>query len=575
MNEPSPSSPALRQRLIASVFFAVASASAFVWACENPLQIVWLFGGLLLALGSAFFVAVWQHGFGWLFSRQALRFHAGVVVSLITLLVLFYAEEGWRGKRAWAALQREASARGESLELKSLATPAVPDDQNFAKAPVVAELLKPSDEPYAGGPFYHGTEGRWPGASWALQQFTDLAAWQKFFRNHADNAGWEERRAKTRSAPTTPEPQTPAAGVLTALGKFETNLATLRAASRRPVMRLPLDYGKGFFVMEDIIKPMECLRSAVHLLSLRASAELPQGLSEPALQDVLLALRLEEFMREEPFDYVQRQRRGMIQFCIQPVWEGLAGHRWNGEQLETLQKTLAEVDLLAGYRRGVHGEALAMMSLCDQGLAFAEGDTSESTRRLASSLSNEPFWFWVARMLYPVGWFYQDKAWIYRFYQCYADPLDAAVLRNQPWEKRKAVSRSITDPMLALLILPKLNETFQEGSVGCLLLQTFVQQAATACALERFRLAHGQYPASLEALAPQLLDRVPPDILAAPAAPLKYLPTPDAGFKLWSVGFNRVDDGGRPHQPADPRNNLLRQLSQGNSDLVWVRPGQR
>jgi hypothetical protein len=58
------------------------------------------------------------------------------------------------------------------------------------------------------------------------------------------------------------------------------------------------------------------------------------------------------------------------------------------------------------------------------------------------------------------------------------------------------------------------------------------------------------------------------------SAPLKYLRTPDAGFKLYSVGFNRVDDGGKPNQPADPRHNVLEQLSEGDSDLVWFQPGQ-
>ena len=67
-----------------------------------------------------------------------------------------------------------------------------------------------------------------------------------------------------------------------------------------------------------------------------------------------------------------------------------------------------------------------------------------------------------------------------------------------------------------------------------------------ACALERCRLAQGQYPASLDALVPTWLKQVPTDLLAAGGAPLKYRREADGGFVLYSVGLNRVDDQGKP-----------------------------
>ena len=95
----------------------------------------------------------------------------------------------------------------------------------------------------------------------------------------------------------------------------------------------------------------------------------------------------------------------------------------------------------------------------------------------------------------------------------------------------------------------------------------------TACALERFRLAQGQYPDSLEALAPNIFSRFPPMFLPRRPTPLKYLRAPDGGFKLYSVGFNRVDDGGKPNLSLT-RADILWQLSKDNFDLVWVQPGQ-
>jgi hypothetical protein len=581
MKELSPAIPGYWQRAIAAVLFAAPSAF-LVWMIANSAFFLmrWLLGAFLLTFASVFFAAVWRHGFRWLFSRRALRFHAGAVAAAITLVVLFYTEESWRGKRAWAALQREASARGESLEFSSLAAPAVPDDQNFAKDPRVVELLGLTNQLNAGLPFYHGSEEKWLSAGWALQQFTDLPGWQKFFRKHPEKSVAPDRGAHALNFPVTSEPQTPAADVLVALGKSETNLTTLRAASQRPLLRLPLDYSKGFFLREEPNLPLQSLQEATHLLSLRASAEQQQGQSEAAFQDVLLALRLVDLVSEEPSHYLQWHPWDMTQFCLQPIWEGLAAHRWNDTQLAALQKKLGEVDFLADYRRVLRGETLARMNLFDQWLAFIGHRPSELARHMSPSApeGGEGLGDWAAKVAirsYPVGWLYQDKVWLYRFYQRHGDPLDTAALRDQPWEKWKAGVPTLTDPIMGVLLPPVLCDEFEGSSLGYLMTQSFVQQAVTACALERFRLEQGNYPDALEALVPNFLQQIPADLLVPTAAKLKYLRTPDGGFRLYSVGFNGVDHGGKPNPSINPHQDLLQQLSKGDCDLVWIQPGHR
>lgn len=66
--------------------------------------------------------------------------------------------------------------------------------------------------------------------------------------------------------------------------------------------------------------------------------------------------------------------------------------------------------------------------------------------------------------------------------------------------------------------------------------------ATVALAVERYRQAHdGHLPADLAELTPQL----PPDVLRDPFdnGPLRLKPLP-AGFEVYSLGPNRVDDGG-------------------------------
>ena len=167
-------SPSALERAIVGVLAAILLVVILAWVrWVDPVQMFLIPAAVALGLLVVLSVAAWRHGFRWFFSRRALRFYAWLVIGGISVIVLFYAEENWRGKRAWAILQREAAARGESLDLSSVFPPPVPDDQNFALAPGVPELTGRNNLP-----FYHGGPDKWPAAqfNWALQQPVDLAA---------------------------------------------------------------------------------------------------------------------------------------------------------------------------------------------------------------------------------------------------------------------------------------------------------------------------------------------------------------------------------------------------------------
>jgi hypothetical protein len=76
----------------------------------------------------------------------------------------------------------------------------------------------------------------------------------------------------------------------------------------------------------------------------------------------------------------------------------------------------------------------------------------------------------------------------------------------------------------------------------CAFAQTGADQAAIACALELYHLVNGQFPNSLEALAPQFISAVPHDLVNG--KPLHYRRTNDEGYILYSIGWNETDDGG-------------------------------
>jgi hypothetical protein len=72
--------------------------------------------------------------------------------------------------------------------------------------------------------------------------------------------------------------------------------------------------------------------------------------------------------------------------------------------------------------------------------------------------------------------------------------------------------------------------------------QTAVDQALVACGLERFRLAQGTLPESLDSLAPAYLKAAPRDLITGEA--LRYRPATDGTYLLYATGWNGTDEGG-------------------------------
>jgi hypothetical protein len=95
--------------------------------------------------------------------------------------------------------------------------------------------------------------------------------------------------------------------------------------------------------------------------------------------------------------------------------------------------------------------------------------------------------------------------------------------------------------------------------------QGYTDLAVVACALERFRLANGQFPESLSALTPRFLATIPADLVTG--QPLHYQRTPDQQFLLYSVGWNETDDNGELAFLASGRGPEKKE-----GDWVWQYP---
>jgi hypothetical protein len=120
---------------------------------------------------------------------------------------------------------------------------------------------------------------------------TDLKVWQQYYRAQAETAD---------AFPVALQPQSAAADVLLALSKYDSAIKEVRQARHLPDSRFPLEYDK-----EDpwaiLLPHLAALKGCSQVLQLRAIAELQNGQSEQALDDVMLTLRLTDSIRTEPF----------------------------------------------------------------------------------------------------------------------------------------------------------------------------------------------------------------------------------------------------------------------------------
>jgi hypothetical protein len=462
---------------------------------------------------------------------RLLRWGLIALAVLVTLAAVLVTEENWRGKRAWENYRRDAEARGERLDLASVIPPAVPDDQNFFCAAIVATALTNSTI----FNIYRGEMPNWitNGGNWQKGRFADLEEWQRAFRQFSATP-----EGKTNGFPVAAQPQTPAADVLLALSVYDPALEQFRQASLRPHARMPLSYERGFEDAGSWLPALAAEKRWAQFLQLRTLADLQAGQSQAGLEDTKLFLRVIDSLRDQPYLISHLVRMAMWAIAVQPVYEGLAQHRWNDAELATLEAALGKEDFLADFQMAMRGERTC---------AIFEFERQRLTRRLVTPGGIDGTEMVTNNLtLMPSAYFYQNELAFARLYEKFILPMvdltnrtvSLAAFRANETE-HKAMRKHVSPyTMQALMLLPDVSKSVQKFAI----MQGQVDLIRTACALERYRLAHGEYPAALDALSPQFIESVPHDLING--QPLHYRRADDGKFVLYSVGWNESDDGG-------------------------------
>jgi hypothetical protein len=497
------------------------------------------------------------------FASALLAFTYVCVIWFLTPLALFLTFENVRGEIAWRNERARLSAAGEKLAMREILGPEVPAAQNAGAGPIFAPVFDYSRMPDANKLAGSGLLTHWRETNatetfsqraW-LPQPTPLANGNQPHTPRVNLDAWAQSylqavKKPDRSAPAwvaqlrLPEgTNDPARVVLACLDHISSGLAEFDTAARLPRSQFPIDYDEAF---DALLPHIAALKNATLALEVRCAARLAAGQTNPAAEDVESALRVAELLREEPLLISQLVRDAQAAIAAATLWQGLAVHAWTEPQLARWQDFLSRVDYRKSIAAALEGERICALKTIDD-LIFS-GDPGflgdeiggwSSIRALGGAFFVRGF---IRQNEVALSLYSQTVIGGVRRWSQTTPPGSLLDLLSTftAAEGERTRQTAWFSPYTAILrmLTPGLRNTVVKTART----EAVTKMAALACALERYRLAHGEYPESLAALSPAIMTAIPPDPVTS--RPFHYSRTNDGWFLLYSVGENGIDDGG-------------------------------
>jgi hypothetical protein len=324
---------------------------------------------------------------------------------------------------------------------------------------------------------------------------------------------------------------------------------------------------------------LDAIRECAEVLELRAIAELQNGRNDKALADVNLMLRLTDASRIEPFLYSHIVRIEILQKALQPIYEGLVNREWSDSQLAELDSKLSNFDFLTDYKFALRGYMIVdghgfieylrrdPGQIFEQPMSLGEGPETNPSTLVDSGIGN----------LIPAGWYYQNELNVDRVTEeFYLPVVDTNHEILSPISVRRAEAAVEAEAEIPHVGPYNFFERGVDGLLGDAMTVAYGQNAANlarvAIALERYWLAHGEYPESLTPLAPEFIMRLPHNIIDG--QPLHYRRTANGQFVLYSVGWNETDEGGVVVliKETSGEEGALHGVNRAKGDWVWRYP---
>jgi hypothetical protein len=354
----------------------------------------------------------------------------------------------------------------------------------------------------------------------------------------------------------------PAADYLAWSARFSPELDTLREAVKRPFARMDGDYRQPYRIPSP---NLDAVRVVASRLASRAGANLMLGRPTDALRELTLLHDFRGCLEVKPTGKPMALATAETDIAIGAMYAGTVSYGlrlqiWRDSELAVLQAQLSQADLISPLWDAIESERAGGCHLLEAGSRSAAAQVLRSDGRQLSFWQKARSLSRVGLKIMPRGWILKNMANLALLDQTMIDSIDRLQGVIHPGQVEAAagriagefslhagspcwrLARNMISPMAAPL------ETTAK-------VQASVNEALVACALERFRLARGQYPAALRDLVPEFLSLPPADPVSGES--LKYRPDGRGRYLLYSVGWDEKDDNGAPPDAS------------GNGDWVW------
>jgi len=527
---------------------------------------------------------------------------------LAVVLLVFGVREylDWSGRRHWAAVQAEYAREGESLDLRAIVPDPVPDAQNFCAIPALKDLplWKDSDDPHSplslkiarinaaaipNGIHWKLPDSK-PGDSISDQYQRVVKAMDRAgytsppriagaasYGKPIDMAAWAAWLRKDPTLKMPPPSGNPARDVLTALAKSDPLIRDLAAGLSRPEAQwtpplktrvLPEPYSMDY---RPYITPIQKL---VAILTLRAAAAAHAGDATAAHQSLLIALRLNQANMQNPFLIWMLISCGNSSLVSNTVWELCDAQSGTDADFQRLQEQLERLDYQKSFLYSVRSEVTVGVDVMDY--LTTHGFPNLTIYPYKNSWKSMDTSFPLIRTT-PIGWFEGNTATITQWYlDYYIKPLREGGIR-QMLPRQQQLSTMLVERQNQP-VYEQFNDFLAVSALspvhGIALRITYAQsqlnEAIAACALERYRIEHGAYPATLQAANHPGEKTIPLDVISG--KPMGYRRTPNGKYLLWCVALDNQDHGGtRVLDPVQPDNTKFADPSY-TGDWVWDYP---
>ena len=506
-----------------------------------------------------------------------------------TSLALFYAEENWRGRRAWQLAVEAYEAGGESLSPELLSGRSIPDEDNFGAIEFLRGMtvsLAPEDPDYypPGGTMENSSAPCrrlyqvWDHPFENRQQFSELArqSGDSFeIRKPADLSFLHDYFLSNGIMPVRPDPDNKLLDVLEALeAEHGEVFRALAAGTDRPHAQFvppsvaQVDHEE--FIYGPPLPHLQSIQLFCRPLKYRASLAIRVGDRQRARESIAIAMKLREATASGGIIIEVLVANAVTSIFRSPIWEVLQSRSWDETQLHWLQMELGKIDyadeILDGWRREIAYLVRVRSTFKTRGARSSIESTIMGGAHLQKLV-------WNAKLidLGPSGWIDQNAAAYLRWsHEKVIKPMREKGLAGleDVWKiGQPALSENwvafAPDWWPLMFGLTYKSGLYESGSGLPLVIafsQTVIDQAELACALERFFLKNARYPENLQQLVPEWIDEIPQDWVDG--EPMRYRTTADGRYLLYSLGQNREDDGGTaaelvhkpnswPHRPRD------------------------